>query len=128
MQVVTPFCKNEENADYQENANLSESPSQSNTLDNVHAVALTNQCSGALQELEDKVNSMIEKISQTDVSRRASFRCTVCGKEGPHANNLKKHIEANHVEGFSIPCNMCGKTFRSKNSWTGHNYREHRDS
>lgn len=132
MQVgvrATSFLKNEENVEnYQENMKLSE-PSIGNAHGQfVRTVALTSQCSGALQELEEKVNSMIEKISASDVNRRASFRCRVCGKEGPHANNLKNHIAANHVEGFSVPCNTCEKTFRSKNSWAVHNYREHRNS
>jgi len=40
-------------------------------------------------------------------------RCRVCGKEGM-GRNIKDHIEANHLDGIIIPCNLCDKTFRSR--------------
>ena len=46
--------------------------------------------------------------------RRLEARCKVCGKEG-HGRNIKDHIEANHLDGVVIPCNLCEKTFRSRN-------------
>ncbi len=40
--------------------------------------------------------------------------CKVCGKEGKD-QAIKDHIEVNHLEGIVIPCNLCDKTFRSRN-------------
>ena len=37
----------------------------------------------------------------------------VCGKEGAGIA-IRDHIEANHLEGVSLPCNICGKEFRSR--------------
>ena len=37
--------------------------------------------------------------------------CKVCGKEG-QATDVMRHIEAHHVEGISIPCKFCDRTFR----------------
>ena len=34
--------------------------------------------------------------------------CKVCGKEG-QSMGIRDHIEANHLEGVSLPCNVCGQ-------------------
>ena len=39
--------------------------------------------------------------------------CKVCGKEGAGIA-IRDHIEANHLEGVALPCNVCGKEFRSR--------------
>ena len=79
-------------------------------------LALTSQVLGNLQDLEEKTNSMMEKTSTISPSGKALLRsrCKVCGKEGSHANDLRKHIEAKHLEGVSLPCDICGKTFRCR--------------
>ena len=70
-----------------------------------------------VQELDEKVKSMIIK-SQNSIPNgpklftKASI-CTVCGKEGLGVQ-IRNHIEANHLEGVSIPCSFCEKIFRSK--------------
>ena len=35
--------------------------------------------------------------------------CKVCGKEG-NMGAIVSHIEANHIIGISLPCNICGTT------------------
>jgi len=79
------------------------------------AVVATNQMfSGELKALDEQIKSMMTKspnmITYGNKNERASI-CTVCGKEG-QPRNIKDHIEANHIEGVSIPCNLCEKTFR----------------
>ena len=83
-------------------------------------VAIPGNFSGDLDELDEKVKSMMEK-SQNRVAGRSEFadRCQVCGKEG-QGRNIKDHIEANHLEGIIIPCNLCDKTFRSRNGFRKH--------
>ena len=88
--------------------------------DNV--VAIPDNFSGDLKELDEKVNSMMEKIEN---SLPTKHRCKVWGKEGMR-NDLRKHIEANHLEGVCIPCNSCERTFRSRNSLREHNLRHHK--
>ena len=83
-----------------------------NELDTVdRAVALTSCFSGDLQEIDEKCYSMMEKTLNKQTSGLPLYRCKVCGKEEIN-RNLKSHIEANHLEGVSIPCNFCEKTFR----------------
>ena len=69
--------------------------------------------SWSLEELDAKVKSMMEKSENRNQRNARADRCKVCGKEG-HATAIKDHIEANHIEGIIIPCNICDKTFRSK--------------
>ena len=57
--------------------------------------------------------------------RGFAYVCKVCGKEGL-AYNIKDHIEANHLEGVVIPCNLCGKTVRSRVALNQHVRRYHK--
>ena len=100
------------------------------------STALVNphQIDGYLQALDDKVNSMMEK-SQNMIpdgkrangtpKRTTATICKVCGKEDK-ISNIRNHIEANHLEGISIPCNHCDKTFGSRSSLSTHKRKFHR--
>ena len=55
---------------------------------------------------------------------RASI-CKMCGHEGM-PTHTEEHIEANHVEGISIPCHFCGKTFSGRNSLRQHKAKFHK--
>ena len=80
------------------------------------ALAIPGHFSGDLDELEERVKSMMEKSQNRHSSgHQLADRCKVCGKEG-RGSAIKDHIEANHLEGIVIPCNLCDKTFRSRNS------------
>ena len=97
----------------------------STELDQVDmAVALTSYFSGNMQELDEKCYSRMEKTSNRHANGQSLYRCKVCGKEEIKLN-MKSHIEANHLEGVSIPCNLCEKTFRSRPSLNMHNRRNH---
>ena len=89
------------------------------------AVALTSHFLGNLHELDEKCNSMMDKTLKKHPNGLPLYRCKSCGKEAANSD-LKKHIEANHLEGISIPCNICEKTFRSRNALRQHNYTYHK--
>ena len=64
-------------------------------------------------ELAEKAKSLMEKTSSlTQDGKRSLYACKVCGKEG-QSINVQQHIEANHLEGAVLPCNVCGKVSRS---------------
>ena len=88
-------------------------------------VAIPKYLSGNLQGLDEQVKSMIEK-SQNLISngkgQTRAYICKVCGKEGA-PQTIKDHIETRHLEGVSLPCNTCGKTFRSRTTLRRHNCR-----
>ena len=83
-------------------------------------LAIPGNFSGDLDELEERVKSMMEKSrNNLPYRNQKADICKVCGKEG-QSGSIKDHIEANHLEGIIIPCNFCDKTFRSKNSFRQH--------
>ena len=76
--------------------------------------AVQNFVSGDLQELDEKVKSMMENSQNlTPNGREKAKICKVCRKEGYNVG-IRDHIEANHLQGVSLPCNICKKTFRSR--------------
>ena len=75
-------------------------------------VAVTDYTVAAdLQDLDDKIKSMMD-FSEKRTTQNIKMRiCKVCGKEDIWAN-IRDHIEANHITGVSHTCNICGKEFR----------------
>ena len=85
-------------------------------LNNERRLAIPNVLSGDLQELDEKVKSMMEKTNKqmpSGTKMAYVYICNVCGKEGAGIA-IRDHIEAKHLEGVSLPCNHCEKTFRSR--------------
>ena len=77
--------------------------------------------SGGLEKLEEEVKSLMEK-GQNQSGTQKAYVCKVCGKEG-YSSSIKDHIERNHVEGISVPCNQCEKAFRYRIALRTHNQR-----
>ena len=94
-----------------------ESHSQGGTL------ALVNSSAGDMQTLNENINTLMEKGS---ANGKRTFRCKVCGKESSHSNDMKKHIEATHLDGVSLQCPQCEKTFRSRNALAQHIHYTHK--
>ena len=91
-----------------------EDQSQVVPIDNEQRLLLPSFVPGDLKKLDEKVKSMMEK-SQNRIRGGLIFEniCKVCGKEGD-ITAIKDHIETHHLEGVSLPCNGCGKVFRSR--------------
>ena len=84
-----------------------------------------NYFSGDFKELDEKCDSMIEKLLDK-FQGKAVYECKVCGKQALHKGDMRKHIEANHLEGVLVSCSKCEKTFRSRNSLAVHTYSNHK--
>ena len=78
-----------------------------------------------LQVLNKEIETQMERTSTKNAKGKTIFLCKTCGKEAPQ-NDIKKHIEANHLEGVSILCNLCEKTFRSRNALAQHKHYIHK--
>ena len=80
--------------------------------------------SGDLDQIEEMVQSMMEKSGNKYGNGRQLTKCKVCGKEdiGSH---IKGHIEANHLEEINIPCDLYEKCFRSRNAFRKHKAKLH---
>ena len=84
--------------------------------DGDRTIAMLGDFPGYMAELDQKVKSMMERgqnmISYGKGNMRKANVCKICGKEGQIVA-IRDHIEANHLEGISLPCSQCEKTFRS---------------
>ena len=79
-------------------------------------VAVQNISSVDLDDLEQRVKSMMEKIPNKVANGRGAYICKLCGKEG-RGDVIKDHIEANHLEGMEFSCR---KTSRTRNALNVH--------
>ena len=92
------------------------------------ALPKTSVMSADLQKLDETVKGMMdisENMIQFGNRQEHAKICKVCGKEGP-ATDIKRHIESNHLEGVSIPCNLCDKILRSRDALRTHIKRNHK--
>ena len=87
-------------------------------------VAVANEHSGNIQNLDEQINSLMTKSSRKNKHGHPIYVCNVCGKEGKHGQ-VRDHMEANHLEGVSIPCNFCEKMFRTRNARRQHQTDDH---
>ena len=70
-------------------------------------------------EIDMKVKELITK-------ENGMFKCNSCGKVGGDIRNMQRHVET-HIDGLAYPCQLCGKTFRSKNLFSNHRSRFHKN-
>ena len=70
--------------------------------------------------LDYQISSMMKKDDYS-----SAWTCTVCGKVSQKCN-IEQHIEANHIEGGSHCCNICGKESRSRHALAIHVYSQHK--
>ena len=94
-------------------------PSSSRDSSRVRTVAVANENSADIQKLDEQINSLMTKSSRKNTRGMPIYVCNDCGKEGKHSQ-VRDHIEANHLQGISVPCNYCEKMFRSRHSKAVH--------
>ena len=100
---------------------------QSSSSSENYALALNED--DRLKQLNDEIATMITSTQQ-DVMKNGQYcgklwACKVCGKEGLRTT-IRNHVEAKHLEGTSLPCHLCGKIFRSRNSLGFHISKYHK--
>ena len=108
------------------NKTISNQPMESTTI-NERALSLNTDSSFTNEkELAEKVKSMmlVSENRVTNKKERARI-CKVCGKEGQF-QNMTSHIEANHITGIVLPCNICGITTASRNGLAQHKLKFHK--
>ena len=120
---VLPY-QPKETSNWTHQSSLESRPASTNKSSKSDRNALVSQTTELrdLQELDHTVKSMMEtsqNMIETGNRKTAAKICKKCGKEG-HPTNIKRHIELYHLEGVSIPCNNCEKTFRSRNTLQKH--------
>ena len=105
---------------------ISESYSDEHFTSNMTVALPKHEFSGEMSELDGQIDTLMSRsetmVRGANKQMIKAFVCQVCGKEG-QKTNIKDHIEANHLEGISIPCSLCEKIFRSRNALRIHKSR-----
>ena len=70
-------------------------------------------------EIDAKINEFVECLE------RGKYNCLKCGKISATKQQIVRHVET-HFDGLSYPCQLCGKTFRSRNLFQTHKYTYHK--
>ena len=83
-----------------------------------------NYISVILDNLDKKVKSLMQPGQSTNNGKKTKT-CKECGKEGAY-QTIKDHVEAKHIQGTSLPCIMCSKTFGSRATLKQHIYNAHK--
>ena len=101
-----------------------------NLTESEKSVALVDHATNTtdLESLDKQVKRMMtmsENANPYAPNQKARI-CKVCGKEGSMAD-IMHHIEANHISGISIPCELCEKLYTSRQALRNHKSREHRN-
>ena len=85
-----------------------------------NTVAIRDQkVSVELDQLDAQIESMMTLTDNVDQRGAKLSMCTLCLKELTKGH-MKDHIEANHINGVSHSCNICGKTARSRTALRSH--------
>ena len=73
---------------------------------------------GMTTSVEDKIQELIERSGGMNY-------CKECDYKSSRFFNMKEHVEI-HIEGLSYTCQICQKTFRSKNTLRSHSLYNHK--
>ena len=66
-----------------------------------------------LEELDQKVKSMMRFSNRSGPGKARGRICNMCGKEGDYTA-ITNHIESNHLTGLPIPCNVCAHVAKTR--------------
>ena len=118
-QLSTP---KETNQYFQENLKPTFEKKPSPTIANSTSKTISLPNTDDKDEIGSVINDNLEELED------GHFRCKFCGKDSTGMKktqkaclkvNMRNHVET-HIEGVSFPCQICGKEFRSKNSFSVH--------
>ena len=70
-----------------------------------------------VEELERKIGENVDRIE-------GALVCKICGHKSNKMSNIKQHVET-HIDGISIECGDCPRTFRSRDSLRFHSKKFH---
>ena len=114
------------NAALKDETRITKSSPRGSVIDShVRTVSVANEHPALIQKLDERINTFMTKSSRKNKHGQPFYVCNVCGKEDIHGH-MKFHIEANHLEGISVPCNFCEKMFGSRNAKATHISRYHK--
>ena len=107
-------------------SSMNESNEKCLSLDDVDQEDFEIKNSNTLVTLES-ANALDEQIASmmTKSIGLQGWTCSRCDKSFKQKSNVMSHIESNHIEGATHPCNLCGKVSRSRGALRKHIERQH---
>ena len=81
-----------------------------------------------VKSIMTKSPNKIPNSHQADeaLKQEKKWICKVCQREGT-STTIRNHIEAHYLEGIVIPCNSCDKVLSSRNIFSAHKSRDHKN-
>ena len=76
------------------------------------------ECFENMEQLDQKIDEMIENNGYNNK------KCKICGKISIGSSQARTHAET-HIQGLSFPCELCHKSFRTRQSLRHHNNKFH---
>ena len=80
-----------------------------------HLTTETCEFTDCFTDLENHMKKQHPDLTLTQTASR-SRTCEVCDVWFENENNLKTHIESNHIKGTAVKCNMCKFTSENENN------------
>ena len=82
-----------------------------------------------IQEMNEQINSLISKsdtfLTGPGRQGRRANKCNLCGKLGIKSV-IMDHIEAHHINAIRRECDICGKSFKTRNALSSHKATRHK--
>ena len=79
--------------------------------------------------VSDNFNSLNElnEIVKEEMTRDEDgmWKCKRCPKVSRNISHIKDHVET-HIEGISFSCNLCDKSYKTRDTLRSHNYKKHK--
>ena len=101
-------------------------------VDNPMKRSITRNSNRSISLNVDDVNNINKQADELiETLPDGSLKCTLCGKlhskgsKGRRKHDMRSHAET-HLVGLSFDCQLCGKTFKTRNSFKVHQSISHK--
>ena len=105
-----------------------EKPEQHGNFDTSSEVAIPTENNAVKFVMSEEEKNNLKKTIDQHLERNddGSWICKLCGKSAKWRQQMQYHVEGKHLEGMSLPCNLCEKIFRTRNSLLVHKTKFHK--
>ena len=107
------------NSEYLEDVNEVKSVTKTKVAADEKIIVPTSAFSQDIDHISAEISKHIERLVD------GTYKCALCGKTSNQNSNIRTHIET-HMEGLQFPCQICGKTFRSRQVLYNHKLAKHK--
>ena len=107
------------NPEYLEDVNEAKSVTKTKVATDEKIIVSTSVSAQDIDQISAEISKHIERLID------GTYKCALCGKTSNQNSHIRTHIET-HMEGLQFPCQICGKTFRSRQVLYNHKLTKHK--